>query len=429
MADAGDGAALPRTHADTPRKVLFLEQYYYPEGWGGAQFPRDVTIDWARSGYQVVVVCGAEQYAQAVAGDSAADPRQSGVKIRRVPALIGGDVRRRKVLRQMWFLIAALPAMVFGRRPDVLVTQTNPPVTVLLTGMVSWLLRCPYVIIAQDLYPEVIFAHGMLSSRGLAARLLTALFRRAYVKAGAIVSLGPRMTSRLTEKGVAADRICEISNWATGDLQVVRGPANELRRSWDLEGKVVAVYSGNLGVAHDCETLLRAMALVFGSAPQLRLVFIGGGTRSEEAQRLVRDLGLQEAVLFKPFVPFGLLPHTFGLADISVVTLLPGFDGLVVPSKLFGNMARCVPTLYIGPPGSDVDIYLRESGGGLSVTNGDAAGAARCLAMCVSDPERLAELGAAAGRFYERRLKKELALDQYRGLLRRCMPADGRMSA
>jgi len=407
--------------------VLFLEQYYYPEGWGGAQFPRDVTIDWARSGYEVVVVCGAEQYAQAVAGDGA-DPRQSGVRIRRVPALIGGDVRRRKVLRQMWFLIAALPAMVFGRRPDVLVTQTNPPVTVLLTAMVSWLLRCPYVIIAQDLYPEVIFAHGMLSSRGLAARLLTVLFRRAYVKAAAVVSLGPRMTSRLTEKGVAAQRICEISNWATGDLRVVRGPGNELRRSWDLEGKVVAVYSGNLGIAHDCETLLRAMAAASSIAPQLRLVFIGGGTRSDEARALVRELGLQATVLFKPFVPFELLPHTYGLADISVVTLLPGFDGLVVPSKLFGNMARCVPTLYIGPPGSDVDIYLRESGGGLSLANGDADAAARGLTLCVSDPERLAELGAAAGRFYEQRLKRELALDQYRRLLRRCVPADGLMS-
>jgi colanic acid biosynthesis glycosyl transferase WcaI len=171
------------------------------------------------------------------------------------------------------------------------------------------------------------------------------------------------------------------------------------------------------------------MAVASRTAPQLRLVFIGGGTRSDEARSMVRTLGLEETVLFKPFVPFELLPQTYGLADISVVTLLPGFDGLVVPSKLFGNMARCVPTLYIGPSGSDVDIYLRESGGGLSVTNGNVDAAAQCLTMCVSDPERLAELGAAAGRFYEQRLKRELALDQYRRLLRRCMQADGQMSA
>lgn len=410
------------------RKILFLEQYYYPEGWGGAQLPRDVTIDWARSGYQVVVVCGSEQYAQAVAGDTE-DPRQSGVRIRRVPALIGGDVRRRKVLRQMWFLIAALPAMVFGRRPDALVTQTNPPVTVLLTAVVSWLLRRPYVIVAQDLYPEVIFAHGMLSSRRLAARMLTVLFRRAYTRAAAVVSLGPRMTSRLVAKGVAADRICEISNWATGDLHVIRGAANELRSSWNLEGKFVAVYSGNLGIAHDCETLIRAVAIASRSVPQLRLVFIGGGTRCDEARQRVRDQGLEDIILFKPFVPFELLPQTFGLADLAVVTLLPGFEGLVVPSKLFGNMARRVPTLYIGPPGSDVDVYLQESGGGVSVPNGDAEAAAQFLTLCARDPGQLDDLGAAAASFYEQRLRKELALDQYRSVLRRCIATEGPMPA
>ena len=353
------------------------------------------------------------------------DPRSAGVLIRRIPALIRGDVRRHKVLRQAWFLLAALPAMVVGRRPDLLVTQTNPPVTVLLTAVVSWLLRRPYVIIAQDLYPEVIFAHGMLSRRSLLAELLTAVFGRAYRSATAVVSLGPRMTSRLIEKGVAADRVWQIPNWATGDLRVVRGAANELRRSWNLEGKFVVLYSGNLGIAHDCETLIRAVGISSHAVAHLRLVFIGGGTRSEEARKLVQELKLEGIVLFKPFVPFALLPQTYGLADLSVVTLLPGFEGLVVPSKLLGNMARGVPTLYIGPPASDVGIWLQESGGGVSIANGDADAAAECLTMCVHDAGRLEEFGAASRRFYDDRLRRESALDQYRRMLRRSLAVNG----
>lgn len=405
-------------------KVLFLEQYYYPEGWGGAQLPRDVTVDWARAGYRVAVVCGSEQYARSEEQDLE-DPRSAGVVIHRIPALIRGDVRRHKVLRQAWFLLAALPAMVVGRRPDVLATQTNPPVTVLLTAVVSRLLRRPYVIIAQDLYPEVIFAHGMLSRRSILAKLLTVAFGRAYRSATAVVSLGPRMTSRLIEKGVAADRVWQIPNWATGDLRVVRGAANELRRSWNLEGTFVVLYSGNLGIAHDCETLIRAVGISSHAVARLRLVFIGGGTRSEEAQKLVHELKLESIVLFKPFVPFALLPQTYGLADLSVVTLLPGFEGLVVPSKLLGNMARGVPTLYIGPPASDVDIWLQESGGGVSVANGDADVAAECLTMCVHDARRLERFGAAARRFYDDRFRRESALDQYRRMLHRSLAGHG----
>jgi colanic acid biosynthesis glycosyl transferase WcaI len=410
--------------ADTFGTVLFLEQYYYPEGWGGAQLPRDVTVDWARAGYRVAVVCGSEQYARSEEQDME-DPRSAGVVIRRIPALVKGDVRRRKVLRQAWFLLAVLPAMVAGARPDVLVTQTNPPVAVLLTAVISRLRRRPYVIIAQDLYPEVIFAHGMLSRHTLLGKLLTVVFARAYGGAAAVVSLGPRMTSRLVEKGVTAERVWQIPNWATGDLRVIRGAANELRRSWNLEGKFVVLYSGNLGVAHDCETLLRAVAISSDRIAHLRLVFIGGGTRSEEARKLVHELKLERIVLFKPFVPFALLPQTYGLADLSVVTLLPGFDGLVVPSKLLGNMARGVPTLYIGPPASDVDIWLQESGGGVSIANGDADAAAECLTMCVRDAGRLEEFGAAARRFYDDRLRRELALDQYRHMLSRTLAGDG----
>ena len=48
--------------------VVFVEQFYYPEGWGGAELPRDLTIHLAASGEQVEVICGSEQYAP-VEGD------------------------------------------------------------------------------------------------------------------------------------------------------------------------------------------------------------------------------------------------------------------------------------------------------------------------------------------------------------------------
>ena len=417
-ATRGDGHG-----AGEARTVMFLEQYYYPEGWGGAQLPRDVTMDWSQAGYRVVVVCGSEQYAQSEDRDIV-EPRRFGVRIRRIPALIGGDIRSRKVLRQLWFLCAAFPIMALGRRPCLFVTQTNPPVTVLLTAVVAMLVRRPYVIIAQDLYPEVILAHGMVRRNTLFARLLQGLFDCAYARASAVVSLGARMSGKLRSKGVNASRIWEISNWATGALDVVRGEENELRKAWDLDGKFVLVYSGNLGLAHDCETLIRAVALAKRAAPQLKLVFIGDGSRSSVARSLVREMELEDAVTFKPFVPFEMLPQTFGLADLSVVTLLPGFDGLVVPSKFFGNMARGVPTLYIGPEGSDVDIVLNRSGGGFSIRNGDLETAVHCILAAIRDSSDLARRGANAQRFYEAHLSRAAALSKYRQLVEHCLSSN-----
>lgn len=398
------------------REILFVEQYYYPEGWGGAQIPRDITISWARHGWGVHVLCGSEQYADA--GDEPIeDPRRHGVVIRRVPPFLGGDVREAKILRQLWFCAAALPHLLFGARPRAIVAQTNPPLGIVLLALVAALRRCPLIIIAQDLYPEVMLAHGMLNKRTPLARGLSAVFGWAYRRASAVVSLGPRMTERLIEKGVSSDRICRISNWSTGDTSMIRGDDNPLLTEWRLRETFVLVYSGNFGAAHDCETMLRGFARARELAPELRLVIIGRGTRIGEARRWVDLLGLAECVTFKSFVPFALLPQTFGIADLGVVTLLPGFDGLVVPSKALANMARAIPTLYVGPEGSDVDVYVRESGGGISIVNGDIEGFARRVSELARNPERLREMGLAAQRYYAKFLARDVGIGRYQSLL------------
>jgi len=399
-------------------RIVFIEQFYYPEGWGGAQLPRDVTTDLARAGCDVEVICGSDQYAAAERGAAMDDPRASGVRICRIPRLIGGDIHRLKLLRQLWFYACALPMLVFRRRPDLIVTQTNPPLVVPIAVLASRLHRRPCMIIAQDIYPEVMWAHGMIDERSWSAGLLARVFRWAYRSARAIVSLGPVMTERLLAKGVSSGRIIEICNWATGDETVVRGEANRLRNEWGLAGCFVLLYSGNLGIAHDVETPIRAMKMLRDRVPGLRLVFVGKGSRLAQAKDLVRELGLEDVVQFRAFVPFELLPHSLGLADAALVTLLPGFEGLVVPSKLLGYMARAVPTLYVGPD-SDVARLVELSSGGRCVPAGGVDAFAETVEQWVRSESELRASGEAAAAYYAAHLSKEKGLAAYRNAVAR----------
>ena len=393
-------------------RIVFIEQFYYPEGWGGAQLPRDVTIDLARHGMDVEVICGSDQYA-AVEGDVTEDPAASGVRIRRIPRLFGGDIHRLKLLRQLWFYACALPLLLFRRRPDLVVAQTNPPLVVPLAMFAALVHRRPGMIIAQDVYPEVMVAHGMLREDALATRLLRRLFGWAYRRARAVISLGPVMTARLLAKGVARERIVEISNWATGEETVVRGEQNRLRAEWGLDDCFVLLYSGNLGIAHDVETPIRAMQALRERLPNLRLVIVGKGSRLAQARALATELGLDGVVQFRGFVPLELLPHSLGLADAALVTLLPGFEGLVVPSKLLGYMARAVPTLYVGPD-SDVARFVAGCNGGACVAAGDVDGFVGAVERWVAHPDELRAAGEAAAAHYAAQLSREHGLAAYR---------------
>jgi colanic acid biosynthesis glycosyl transferase WcaI len=404
----------------SPPPIIFIEQYYFPESWGGAQIPRDITVALAKSGHPVSVICGRDPYVGVGLdgrGVPSQDPRAHGVSIWHVPRMPAFSRRPKGLLSQCWFSLIAIVLVALRGRRSILMVQTNPPLIVVAAGAMACLFGRPVILIAQDIYPEVMMAHGMLAPGSTAAKLLAAAFRWAYRRATRVVSLGPGMTARLEKKGVACARVREISNWATGDLRLVRGSANSLRTEWGLADKFVLLYSGNLGLAHDADTMLRAIASARISLPTLRMVIIGAGSRIAEARSLVRSLAIEELVLFKPWMPDDLLPLSLGVADLGVVTLLPGFEGLVVPSKLLGQMARGIPTVYVGPRNSDVVEILSASGGGIAVENGGWADFAARLVELASNPAALKQMGESAASYYSSHLSREIGLNHYRSVV------------
>jgi colanic acid biosynthesis glycosyl transferase WcaI len=400
-------------------RLIFVEQFYYPEGWGGAELPRDLTEYLAGREFEVEVICGADQYVVS-ADDSAIDPASLGVRICRVPSLMAGPVRRWRLLRQLWFYLALMPLLMVKRRPQVFVVQTNPPLAVFLVALASRLWRVPMIIIAMDIYPEVAEAHGMVNGSHTLGRVLQRIFRWSYRVAQRVVALGPVMRGRLISKGVSTERIVEISNWATGAPGVVRGAANPLRSEWGLQGQFVLVYSGNLGVGHEFETLLRGFDLARRSVPNSMLVIIGGGSRVSEVRELVAELKLAEFVQFSEFLPAARLPESLGLAELAIVTLRPGYEGLIVPSKIFSYMARGIPVMYIGPV-SDVNSYVSRSGCGIMLLNGDVKGVARAICDLQADPTKLASLGEAGKKYYDELLARDHGLARYEAVIRSCV--------
>jgi glycosyltransferase involved in cell wall biosynthesis len=408
----------PKLKASTQskRRILFTEQFYYPDGWGGAELPVDLTIHLARAGFEVEVICGSDQYAP-VDGELPPDPGLQGILIRRIPALLRGNIHRAKLARQLWFYSALLPLLLFRRPPDVFVAQTNPPLAIILVAAAARMWDRPLVIIAMDVYPEVLIAHGAMRKNTAVAAILARAFKWAYKSARRVVALGPMMSGRLVFKGVDADRIVEIPNWATGKPGLISGTGNALRSEWDLEDKFVLLYSGNLGLAHEFETLLRGVEQAHRSVPSLRLVFIGRGSRLAEVRRRVSELRIESIVRFSDLLPSERLPESFGIAHLAIVSLRPGFGGLVVPSKLQGYMARGIPILYIGPD-SDIRRFINLSSGGISVSSNDAQGVASTLIELAADRHRLAALGLRGRQFYDAEFAKAHGLARYESTIR-----------
>jgi glycosyltransferase involved in cell wall biosynthesis len=291
-----------------------------------------------------------------------------------------------------FYLFALLELCILARRGDQVVATTDPP----LLGVGAWAaarLRGARVFHwVQDIYPEV--AVALTGQRWL--RATVPLRNLAWRKSDGCVTLGADMAGTVAQAGVPAARITLSPNWAPAGLTVQPHPAADaLRTAWHLEGKFIVAYSGNLGRVHNLAPVLDVAAALRDDT-DIAFVFIGDGAQRAQLEAQARKRGLAN-VHFRPPQPRARLAESLALGDIHLVTLFPGCEGFVFPSKLYGAAAVGRPVIFIGPRECEIARLVVQCGFGLVFAPGETAAIAAGIRQLRADSGKLQQLSAAAG--------------------------------
>jgi len=381
--------------------VVLLNQYYAPAEAATAQLLADVGESLVLAGHRVSVICSRRSYPD----PSAVYPAREeigGVSVYRTwTSGFGRGSRLGRLADYALFLAGASRMLALQREVDVVVSLTTPPMLDTLGLAAARLRRARSVSWVMDVYPELAFELGILARRSVVGRLLGCVSRSTLRRTDVAIALGPTMARRLRECG--ATRIHTVP---------VAGHA--LRAAWGWGNRFVVLYSGNLGLAHDFDTILDAAELLRGG-PDVRFAFVGAGPRRDAVQAEVRRRGLQN-VEFRPHVERPQLGQSLTAGDLHLVTLREGVAGLVVPSKIYGILAAGRPTLYVGPDEGEVAEILEEGRCGTRIAPGDAAGLATAIRDYVADEGRCSDEGARARELFDRRFARERALGTLQGL-------------
>ena len=226
------------------------------------------------------------------------------------------------------------------------------------------------------------------------------------------------MRDRILAKGVSSTVLEVINTWSNPDeVAFPEGKTNEFRTRWAPNGEVLLMYSGNFGLGHDFETLVNALASL-PPLPSWRIALVGGGKRKAEFMAMLRS---QTSCQFAeaPHQPREQLGELLCAADIHLVTLKNGFEGLMVPSKFYGAMSAGKPVLFIGPRTSEVALAIQDSCAGIVVEPGDADSLRRALADVISNSALRAEMAARALQFAKTKWSSEIALERWSHLIER----------
>lgn len=399
--------------------VVLVSQFFHPDTSANSTVLSELAVELADRGVNVSVVTTQPSY---TSEDRASDePKQevhNGVSVRRLPAtrFNRNDGLAWRMVNELSFFLVAIAYLTVRQRGDIVLLPTAPT----FLPIASWPLRLrgyKPVPLVMDLYPSMAVALGYLDQDSVTRRIWYRLNRHAFERAEAIITIGETMADRIKkEYGDLPVRV--IHNWEDGEfIKPMQKSENPFAREHGFTDQLTLLYSGNLGRHHDLESIIEAAAILEPEAaeadlPPFEFVFIGEGGQKEALQRQVEKLDLS-SVRFMPYQPVEMLPQSLTSADISIVTMAEGVEGLCVSSKFYTALASGQAVLSISAENSEIARVVTETNCGAHVEPNNPEQIAQQVREWLENRGEVDEMGEAAREVFESRFTRSVAINSY----------------
>ncbi|MFB9546208.1 glycosyltransferase family 4 protein [Micromonospora sagamiensis] len=354
--------------------VLFLSwrDTRHPEGGGSEVFLERVAAELVTHGYRATLFC------QAHPDGAALETTPTGVRMVR-----RGGRHTVYLYAALVYLAGALGVGPLARRrlgrPDLIVDVCNG-----LPFLSRVYARRPVIALVHHVHREqwpVVFGPWMARiGWWIESRLAVRIYRTCRY-----VTVSESTRGELAELGVDPHRIVIVHN---GTPAVVGPPVPRTAHP-------SLVVLGRLVPHKRVELALRATALLAAELPELELVVAGQGWWDQPLRELAADLGITDRVRFTGFVSEERKHELLCRSWLSLVPSLKEGWGLTIVEA----GARGTPSVAFRSAGGVAEAM---ADGRTGVLVDDEVQFLRVVRALLLDPDRRAEMGAAAGAYARR---------------------------
>lgn len=230
---------------------------------------------------------------------------------------------------------------------DVVITLTDPP---LLNFWASRLLskrkKVKWINWTMDLYPDAFVSAGLVASTNAVYKYFYNTIRNNVPDL--IIALGYAQKEFL------------ISEYYGKNSQFVILPCgiheelkSENKPGWLSSDKIIFSYAGNLGEAHSDKFLLNFITLL--DSDKHHLVLSVYGSKAGSVQKLVKNKN------FPVTIVNSVSKEDFSYIDIHLVSLLPEWTNICVPSKAVSAICAKSTVLFYGDKKADTYQMLNSA--------------------------------------------------------------------
>lgn len=226
---------------------------------------------------------------------------------------------------------------------------TDPPFFIFFAPIIKLINpKCEIIYWTMDLYPEALYASRIFPFQNkVVYNILKCINNLCLNFVDKMVNLDKYQNDHL--KKYPYTKKIQTKIIAPWDIRKiftkVKNKSQFLKRN-SLSGKKIILYAGNLGRAHNVNSIVNLVNYCERKKKELFFVF---ACKGKNKLKLYNHLKFNKNILIKDYFPKKETANLLHSADFHLITLENDWAGIVYPSKLFGIIKTKKPVIYMGP--------------------------------------------------------------------------------
>lgn len=217
-----------------------------------------------------------------------------------------------------------------------------------------------FYLILRDIHPEATQFFDLHKRLPIAYRYLLRQAKKLYALSDKIGCMSPHSVNLIRDRYMS-DRVDDVKllpNW--GKKIEFKTPDYSVRTKYNLEGKFLLIYGGNMGISQNLDIFIR-LAKEKQHFTDVLFLFVGNGTERERLRNLAKSEQINNLQIWNqiPYEDYNDLLRTM---DVGIITLHPKASFANIPSKTNSYLQYKIPILASIDRVGDYPKYIIERG-------------------------------------------------------------------
>ena len=393
--------------------ILVTSLCFYPDNFR----INDIVDELVKQGHNVTVLTGLPDYT------TSKIPREYkwfrnrrqrifGAKVIRVPIIARRQGLFFRILNYSSFVITSSIYALFTKCKDIdaiFSYQTSPVFQSIPALIFRKRTKKKFVLYCCDIWPECLKAWNVKED-SIVFKIVHWISKKIYNSCDTLAISSTSFREYLTN-------VCEVNDDKIKYLpQHAEDLYSDICGEYVDNGCVDFLFAGNIGAVQNIDCILKAVKQV-KTEKEFKVHIVGDGSSLQECKLLVKELEIEDRVVFHGRHPLEKMEDFYKMADCFLLTLRgDSFIGMTLPAKAQGYLSAGKPIL--GAIDGSAQEMIVEADCGECVNAGDFITLAQKMEHIIENFDQYKIKGLNGRRFYEENFTKEKFMDNMLKLLR-----------